>query len=483
MTLTPAARQTLLAALAATVFAAGLALWGVQNGGSSAVMLAMVLVGFASAAYLAWYIDPAWLMIAGVLAATFNSNWGVFGLPAGVAPDRFLLLAALGGLILRAPGARDRPTLELRPLHLLFVTTVLWVIGSAIAAQTLTGSNSLFQIVDRFAVPFIIFLVAPLAFRTDRHRRVFLYSFVAYGAYLGLTTLFEAIGLHQLVFPRFILDPTVGAVQHAEGGRARGPFLVASVNGMGLFVCAVAAVITLATDRQRWLRIASAAVLGVCALGVLLTLTRSVWLAASVATFVTLISFRELRRYLLPTAAAIVVMVVASLALVPNFDIEFQQRTEERRSVWERENINAAALEMISQRPLTGFGVDTFNKENAEFFPLLDDVPQVAERRLAIHNIFLLFATELGLIGLALFLLSYLGAMGSALFGPAPSVMRPWRAGLLAIAVFWLVIANFSPFGQTFPTMMPWLWAGVVLGGCRQLGQGIRSAPKDVSSG
>jgi O-antigen ligase len=91
-------------------------------------------------------------------------------------------------------------------------------------------------------------------------------------------------------------------------------------------------------------------------------------------------------------------------------------------------------------------------------------VPQTAERRLAIHNVLLTFTTELGLIGASLFALGFLLAVGGAVVTRGPPALRPWRVGLLAIALFWLVVAMFAPLGQVLPTFIPWLWAGIVIG-------------------
>jgi O-antigen ligase len=324
---------------------------------------------------------------------------------------------------------------------------------------------SIYTLLDRFAVPFAVFTLAPFAFRTPRDRDIFLGCFVAFGAYVGLTTLFQTLGLDALVFPRFLSDPSVGATLQGLQERARGPFLEAVVNGVGLYVCAVAAAVSFASWRRRWARAAAAAVIPLCVLGMMFTLTRSIWLGAIVATTLTMMTTRGLRRFLLPAAASATVIVLVTLAVMPSFGLRFDQRSAERRSVWERQNVDAAALTMVSQRPLLGFGLGTFNEQNSDYFPLLPNTPQVAEQRLGVHNVLLSMASELGLVGATLFVVSFVWAIGGAVRAPGPPDMRPWRVGLLAIAVFWFVVANAAPLGQVFPTLITWLWAGIVLGG------------------
>jgi hypothetical protein len=36
-----------------------------------------------------------------------------------------------------------------------------------------------------------------------------------------------------------------------------------------------------------------------------------------------------------------------------------------------------------------------------------------------------------------------------------------WRIGLLAVAVDWLIVANFTPLGYDFPNHLIWMWCGV----------------------
>ncbi len=432
----------------------------VPFGGYLEVAALVAVVGLAALAVVAWHVDPAYLLIGALILSPFNNHWDAFGLPRFVTPDRFLLIAALAAVLLRSPPVRDRPPVPVRGVHALLALALAWAVGSAIAAGTLTGSDGMFGIVDRFAVPFALFLLAPIVFRTPRHRRVLLAALVAFGAYLGFTAVFETLGPRALVYPSFILDPSYGY----HGGRARGPFIEANANGVGLYVCLVAAAIAVATWRRPGERVAAGIVGLLCAAGLLLTLTRSVWVASLLATFVSLAAFRETRRLVIPAIAGAATLCLALLALFPQLQELAAERKDAHQSVSERRNVNAAALAMVGERPLLGFGWSTFRERNDGYFPLLDDVPQTAQRRLAIHNVLLTFATELGLIGATLFVFGFLLAVGGAVVTRGPPELVPWRIGLLAIALFWAVVAMFAPLGQVFPALIPWLWAGIVLG-------------------
>jgi O-antigen ligase len=412
-------------------------------------------------AYIAWKVEPAWLLTGAFLASALNGNWGALGFPPLFAPDRLLMLAAIVALFVRSPGARGVPRFRFEPVHALLVLMVAWAVGSAIAAGSLDHSQTIFILIDRFTVPFLVFALAPLAFHEPRHRAGLLTALVAFGAYLGLTALFEAVGPHALVFPHYILDPSYG--YHSE--RARGPFVEATANGVGLYVSAVAAAVAIATWKGRRRRLIATAVLALCALGLLLTLTRSVWVASVVATAIALAVVPGLRRFLLPAGIGFAGLILVALVTIPGLAGSVQDRKESKRPVWERENVNAAALNMVSDRPLVGFGLGTFNEKNRDYFTLLDRVPQIAVLKIGVHNVFLDLAVELGLIGVGLFVACLACAVGSALLSRGPPELAPWRAGLIAVAVFWIVVANFAPTGQVYPSLVVWLWAGVVLSG------------------
>jgi hypothetical protein len=69
---------------------------------------------------------------------------------------------------------------------------------------------------------------------------------------------------------------------------------------------------------------------------------------------------------------------------------------------------------------------------------------------------------ELGLIGLVLWILVVLMGVGGGLLTRGPPSLEPWRAGLLALFVLFVVVQNAVPPSQVFDSLALWLWAGVV---------------------
>lgn len=416
----------------------------------------------AAAAYMVWSVHPAWMLSGGLVLSALSGNWSQLGIPGAVAPDRLLLVAGIAAVALRAPTVRDRPTLRFGATHWAMVVTLLWFVGSALAADTLGDRSAAFEIAERIGlVPFLVFLVAPVAFATEEHRRILLGALVGLGGYLGFTALMETLGVNQLVFPSFINDESIGT--HTD--RARGPFLEAVTNGAGLYIGVIGATMALALWREYWWRITAAVVLVICFGGLLFTETRSVWIAGTLATLVALLATRELRRYSVPAIAAGVVVVAVSIAIVPGLAGAIQERRDDDRTIWDRRNLATAAVNMVEAYPLTGVGWDRFTDESSSYFRVSQDFPLTGEEQV-IHNVFLTYAAEAGLVGLGLWLLTLGLGMIAALWPPSRGEPRLWQIGVGAYLIFFLVISNFV-FPQVFPNVALWLLAGVAVGAAR----------------
>jgi putative inorganic carbon (hco3(-)) transporter len=431
---------------------------GIGSGAAGAFVAVALILGLAAVVYVARVIDPAWLLSAGIAADVFVARGSKLGIP--VSPSRLLLAAGTLALLARASEGWRRPlSISVRPIHWLLLAVVLWALGSGLLSGSFKNHDSIWELFDRLgAVPFWMFLIAPLAFASEAQRRILLGTLVVLGGYLGLTALFETLHLNALVWPRYILDPSYGS----HGDRARGPFVEAIANGMGLFECGVAAAMAVSVWRGPWARRACMSVVGLCAAGCLFTLTREVWIGAAGGTLLALAGFAELRRWLLPALAAGAVITLISLVAIPGFSGSLNGRTHDQSSIWVRKNTARAALNMINARPLRGFGWNNFQQDSVGYFRQADAYP-LKGIGVPVHNVFLLTAVELGLVGVTLWALALLLAVGAAIFDPGgPPELRMWRIGLLAIFVEFLVVANFAPSTYPFPTLLVWTWAGLV---------------------
>lgn len=454
----PLAQAAVAAALAAAAFAA-LA----SRSQDQASMAFMALVGLAllgATAYLVWHAEPAWTLSIGLVLVCFSGYWDEMGIPSVVAPDRIVLAGGLAAIMLRAPGSRDRPALRFHPIHWLLLIATAYALCSAVASGTLLNIANAAALVERFGViPFLIFLCAPVAFRTERQREVLLKTLVALGAYLGFTALMEALGIDALVFPRYILDPNVGILAQ----RARGPFADPVGLGVALFACSGACLIAIARWRSSSARLAAAVIALLCAVGLLFTLTRQVWLASVLGLIVAALVVPALRARLIPLLVIGAVLVAGSLALVPGLSGTAQSRTTQQRSLWDRYNVNEAALRAIEARPLLGVGWEAWLQKGPQYLRQADDYPlTAASSRIPIHNGFLSYLAQLGLIGGSLWVAGLFFGAGFAVARRAGPGLEAWRALGLGVFVFVLVVLTFTP-GQGFSNVIVWLLAGLVV--------------------
>ncbi len=427
------------------------------NGPTELIVSLLAIAGLAAVVYVARQIDPAWLLSGGIATDVFVGSGAKLGVP--ISPSRVLIAAGSLALIARATRDGRRFPLRPQPLHLLLVAVSLWALGSAYLSGTLHQQGTLYELLDRLGVvPYWMFFLAPLAFATERQRRILLGTLIALGGYLGLTALFEILKLNSLVWPKYILDPAYGS----HGDRARGPFVEAIANGVALFECGVAATMGLAIWRDRRARVACAAVAALCVAGCLFTLTREVWLGAAVGALLALAGFAELRRFLLHAVVIGATTTVLALAIVPGFSGSFHSRTHDQSSIWVRKNVARAAINMINAKPLLGFGWNGFVAESPPYFRSAGSYPLIGIGVPA-HNLPLRNAVELGLIGATLWALALALGLGGAIFVPPDTPeLRLWRIGLVAMAADLLVIINFAPSSYPFPTLLVWTWAGLI---------------------
>lgn len=401
-----------------------------------------------------------WLLLATlVLNVVSGTGSDALGLP--ISPDRLTLAAALGLLILD-PWAWRRSRLRVRPVHIAMVALVLLATWSAFVTGTLLTGYGLFALADRLVVPFLLFTLAPVIFCTSERRDLLLKTLTLLGLYLAVTAVLERVA-PPLVFPRYIADSSLGI----QAGRSRGPFLASEAMGLVLVQCAFAAAFFSSRSRRWWRRVALTTTV-LCSIGVLLTLTRSVWLGAFVGVVVACLQQRRLRRLLPVLLVGATVAVVALLAAVPALQAAVNERATTTRSLDDRRNVNEAALRIVEREPLTGVGWARFIDVSDEYVRQADDYP-ITNIAIEVHNVPLGRAAELGLPGALLWLVAVVLGPVSAVVrkaasrGPDDSDLVGWRLVLTGGAAAWGVAVLLSPVPYPLPNYLLFLLAGLVL--------------------
>lgn len=247
-------------------------------------------------------------------------------------------------------------------------------------------------VASKLIVPFALFHLAGMVFTSESRFRQFELFSVIVLAYLSFTAIAFLVGARELIFPRFILDESLGF--HAD--RARGPLLQAVANGVSLNLLGLLA---LHAYRRGSARGAKVTVL-LCSIpvAILATMTRAVWLsfAGSVLALIFLSKNRALRR----ASVLAVVVAAAGLAIVvttTELGGALSDRLEERGPVDFRQAMYAGGWAMFQERPWTGWGFHQMPAELPRF------VSGYNEKVLYPHNTYLELLVEHGVLGLALY--------------------------------------------------------------------------------
>ncbi len=259
-------------------------------------------------------------------------------------------------------------------------------------------------------------------------------------------------------------------VQTTAGRFLRSQGSLPHPNMLGAFL-AIALVILLwaycNTYANRRLRAVFLGATVLCTAGLLFSFSRSAWLAlaSSLAIFFLIALWQRRRELLVPAAKYIIVIVITALALIVKVPEPFTTRLVaqerlEQKSTTERIAGLEDSLTLIKKHWLTGVGMGNYTYA---VYSELDRDRDPWEYQ-PVHNLFLLIATELGVFGLAVFLVLLGEILRSILIKAPPRSI--WHATLfLAI----LVIVSLDHFFWTlaFGTLLFW---GVLAVFIRQTG-------------
>jgi O-antigen ligase len=245
---------------------------------------------------------------------------------------------------------------------------------------------------SKFIVPFTLFHLAGLVFTEERYFRQFEIFAVIVLAYLSFTSIAFLCGADWLIYPKFILDESLGF--HAD--RAGGPLLQAVANGVSLILLGVLGWHAYRRGRMRGVKMIL--LLGSVPIAILATMTRTVWLTFA-GTVLALVFLSKNRAFRIAVVAAVAAAV--GLAIVmgsTDFARTLTDRLEERGPVEYRAAVYAGGWEMFLERPWLGWG---FHQMPAE---LPRHVSGYDEKVLYPHNTYLELMAEHGVAGLGLYL-------------------------------------------------------------------------------
>lgn len=399
------------------------------------------------------------LFVAFLALNMFSSFYDLMGIPVPLDRVAFalLVLSVASGSALRTAHKKWDAIYGLLTFQILLALTSGIVVGSLF---TKYGAIAL---LDRIVVPSLCFMIAPACFRSAADRKVLTRFLVVIAIYLGLTSIFQVLGPQALVFPRYILDPSVGILPD----RARGPFAEAAANGLVMTIATCACLMALSQEVLRRWRILAGLGAVACSIGVLLTYTRSAWLAFIFASFVWCILQREYRKFLLPSALALAAGIYA-LQLVPGVGDVLAARLTTSRSIDDRVITNDTALRLFVDSPLTGIGWARFLPSVVDNVRQLDLVP-LTNVNIEVHNVLLSRLAELGFFGGAAWVaILILGPLRAVTSRAATGDLIGFRYLLAGSVVAYVYVALLTPLPYPFPSNLLFALGAIVLVGAKQ---------------
>lgn len=310
----------------------------------------------------------------------------------------------------------------------------------------------------KWLVPLGLYLLAGHIFEDARSRRQFeVFTFLVLGYLCVIAILFMA-GATDFIFPRYILDESLGI--HAD--RARGPFLQAVANGVALNMLGL---IALDSFRRHRLPKAPAVVLLIALpLAIVATKTRAVWL--SFAGSILWLMFFSPSRCLRRTCLCLVLgggFGVFALLSVGDSHSSLGERLEASSPVAFRMAVYQAGWEMFLQKPLAGWGSLAMQSE------LSSRISDFHQERFYFHNTYLEILAQYGLIGLALYgwLIVDLFRLGRKRPGLRPPVGAfpdsQFRSLWPLLVMVYLVNASFVVMNYQFVNGILFTLAGILV--------------------
>ncbi len=243
-----------------------------------------------------------------------------------------------------------------------------------------------------YLVPFFAFFFVKYFVTNQKNIKLIFTTLLLLGAYLSVTAVFERNELNSLVFPRYITSQEF--TMHLD--RARGPFLNAAFNGMGMIFGFIAGVILL-PSAGIGKRICLLGLLALYFPGIYYTHTRSVYL---IFCFVlsTLLFFykpRFSKWKFIPMLIVICISIVAANSKKIFSDSREGGGIAQMEEVLIRFKLIERSERLFFEHPLFGVGLAKFAST--------DSSPEFFQEKQ--HNHIIGLAVELGLIGVISYLI------------------------------------------------------------------------------
>ena len=450
----------------------------------------LLAIAFAAVAGLAMLGSPTSALLLLMIASFTRNAVQIGGLPAEPAVLLFCALVVSVGI----GAARKALRLRFGILEAAMTAYFAWNVISALLPHEYAAAkaNGTAILVYRFVltgtvIPFVAFIVGYALLRdTGRIKLIWSTILVAAG-YSAAVSIMQFTGPSALVWPHYI----VGSPNYPE--RAVGIFNQPVVNGL-VMVAGFVIGMLMAHERtlSRFPRFAAVAVAVLCLPGIYLTRTRAVWLAFAVSLIACAFLARGRRPGFVATALVIVLFVGATWSTFTSSD-RAAGGVASSSEVDDRLNTAATSFAAIEKKPLFGWGIGRFDQVNTYHHEKWDQALDFRRGYgISSHENELGIATELGLLGLAL----WVAVLVIIAYQLVAACRRLWpidglsgRAlGLLALTAFGAyVVSGFTLDLRffDFASLIVFLSVGAAVGcgATMPLNPAVRPAPADPEYG
>jgi O-antigen ligase len=265
-----------------------------------------------------------------------------------------------------------------------------------------------------FAIPLGLFVLLRRAALSPGEVRALLLIAAVLGVYLAAVTLLEVLGGYDLIIPRWLADPEVNPYFGSPrvGGVEMQPEWNALDISLGLCVLLLHLMQRRTPLRTGWLAGA-----GLCLVAIYFTYTRGAWLGLLFAGVPLLWQRTAARAVTLRRRVLFVTGVVGFAAFLLFFPTEILEgRASDSGTMYFRLSIWLAGLGLVAHHPLFGVGFGQFGSHIGSFLQEVAWIPSTFGPKggTIAHNTLLSVAAELGLVGLALYVLAVAGVYLSA---------------------------------------------------------------------
>lgn len=351
-------------------------------------------------------------------------------------------------------------------MGILLIVLVISMWRTGFLATPRGGFQPFHVFLTGFFFPFSFYFFAKHLIYTEERIRILLWGSFFLFIYLVITAYLEHYKINALIFPRFITDPLFGL----HYGRARGPFLIAPVNGWVICSLFVTTLLLRLESDSKVVRGIMLFFLLVTPLAVFYTYTRAVWLSFLMAVVLIVMVSKNLlmaKRY--------VFFLIALVVLGGYFARENLQSSERAAGgvmqvaeVEARFQLYEVTKVIARDVPFFGVGFARFVENIPRYAP--EVFPGGAEQMSSQHNIFLGMLSEVGILGTIPFLiiLFYLIKYSRALYqllGEEGLISKNLVVTFWAIGVVFLISASFIQT-QYFiaANVLVFVWAGLIVG-------------------